>query len=100
MKRVLLNDGWSVMKGSLLEQLTGQAQVVSDVVLPYDAMVYETPTPDTRNGAQTGFYPGGQYTYTKNIDVPADWADRSVKLFFGGVLPNGQGDDKWLLCIQ
>lgn len=85
MKRVLLNDGWRVMKGGLLEQLTGQAQVVSDVVLPYDAMVYETPTPDTRNGAQTGFYPGGQYTYIKNIDVPADWADRSVKLFFGGV---------------
>ncbi len=90
MKRILLNEGWKVEKGTLLEKLTGSAGTKMDVVLPYDAMIHERPAENARSGAQTGFYPGGAYTYTKILDVPKDWAGKSVKLFFGGVYRTAQ----------
>ena len=54
------------------------------VHLPYDAMIHETRTPDTPNGAQTGFYPGGEYTFEKEFYVPDSWRGRPVFLTFEG----------------
>lgn len=41
------------------------------VTLPHDAMLTEKRDPDCRNGKQTGFYPGGKYTYTKRFRYSA-----------------------------
>lgn len=53
--------------------------------LPHDAMVHEERTPDTANGTQTGYWPGGLYTYVKNINVPEDWQEKTAVLEFEGV---------------
>ena len=57
------NADWTVEKGSgdsRMNSFLGNA-AVKTVHLPYDAMIHEARTPDTKNGAQTGFYPGGEY---------------------------------------
>ena len=53
--------------------------------LPYDAMIHEERTPETPNGAQTGFYPGGRYIYQKRFKVPKEWKGRDIYLEFEGV---------------
>ncbi|MCI5556140.1 glycoside hydrolase family 2 protein, partial [bacterium] len=60
------------------------------ITLPHDAMIHEPRTPDTPNGAQTGFYPGGQYVYQKTLYAPADWQGCSVILEFEGVYQTAQ----------
>ena len=63
MIRQNFNADWTVEKGdgnSRMNSFLGNTQTKT-VHLPYDAMIHEARTPDTKNGAQTGFYPGGEY---------------------------------------
>ena len=62
MIRQNFNADWTVEKGdgnSRMNSFLGNTQTQT-VHLPYDAMIHEARTPDTKNGAQTGFYPGGE----------------------------------------
>ncbi len=80
------NHDWEFCKGSMsmMAALTG-GSTFEPVQLPHDAMVHEERTPETKNGAQTGFWPGGDYTYKKTIDVPKEWEQLEVMLEFEGV---------------
>lgn len=80
------NNTWQFSKGSvsMMASLKGSPQY-EDVRLPHDAMVHEERTPDTGNGAQTGFWPGGMYTYCKTFEVPKEWEDKTVIVEFEGV---------------
>ncbi|QNG38806.1 glycoside hydrolase family 2 protein [Geodermatophilaceae bacterium NBWT11] len=60
------------------------------LTLPHDAMLTEERDPETSNGGNTGFYPGGVYRYSKTFHAPADWAHMSVVLEFEGVYQNSQ----------
>ena len=87
MIRQNFNAGWTVEKGSSDSRMNSflgktQAQIVH---LPYDAMIHEARTPDTKNGAQTGFYPGGEYIYQKHFTAPEAWRGKPVFLVFEGV---------------
>lgn len=65
MIRQNFNADWTVEKGdgnSRMNSFLGNTQTQT-VHLPYDAMIHEARTPDTKNGAQTGFYPGGEYIF-------------------------------------
>ena len=56
MIRQNFNAGWTVEKGdgnSRMNSFLGNTQTKT-VHLPYDAMIHEARTPDTKNGAQTG----------------------------------------------
>ena len=69
MIRQNFNAGWTVEKGdgnSRMNSFLGNTQTKT-VHLPYDAMIHEARTPDTKNGAQTGFYPGGEYIFQKHF---------------------------------
>lgn len=83
------NSGWLVSKAgeNALWQpsMGGDAGSANYVTLPYDNMIHETRTPDTKNLHQTGFYPGGIYEYTKQFEIPKEWEGRSVTLEFEGV---------------
>ena len=72
MKKIKLLDNWKFCKGLVsslkIMEMSGKAPEV--VTLPHDAMIYEKRSKETKNGSQTGFYPGGIYTYFKDIDVP------------------------------
>ncbi len=86
MIREKLNRDWQFARGSasLMSAFMGGLQSET-VNLPHDAMVHEERTPDTANSAQTGFWPGGLYTYTRKLDVPQEWQDKTVVLEFEGV---------------
>ena len=90
MLRKKWNADWKFKKGgpSLMGSLMGGADDSMIVQLPHDAMVHEERTPDTANGTQTGYWPGGIYTYEKTLFAPEEWKDRTVILEFEGVYSN------------
>lgn len=87
MIRVNFNENWQVIKGSNDSRTSAflGTEKIKVVHLPYDAMIHEERTPHTANGAQTGFYPGGEYIFQKTIEAPEEWKDREVILEFEGV---------------
>jgi hypothetical protein len=68
----------------MMDLFMGETNTIS-VDLPYDAMIHEQRTPDTLNGHHTGFYPGGQYTYMKNIFAPKEWSGKTIQIEFEGI---------------
>lgn len=81
------NADWQFEKGSSdsrMNSFLGKTNVQT-VHLPHDAMIHEPRTPDTTNGAQTGFYPGGEYIYQKHFTAPSEWHNKTVQLLFEGV---------------
>ena len=86
MLRKKINDNWLFAKGgsSMMSGLTGGPEFEM-IHLPHDAMVHEERTPDTANGTQTGYWPGGLYTYIKKIDVPEEWQEKTAIVEFEGV---------------
>lgn len=58
------------------------------VNLPHDAMLAEKRDAHCHNGKQSGFFPGGKYTYQKSFQVPADWVGKKLELLFEGVYQN------------
>ena len=87
MQKQLWNDQWTLLKpgaGPMLALFMGGAEG-DPVAVPHDAMIYEKRSQSTKNGHQTGFYPGGCYTYVKRFFAPEDWRDKTVLLEFEGV---------------
>lgn len=86
MIREKLNRDWQFAKGSasMMAAFMGGPQFET-IHLPHDAMVHEVRTPDTANGTQTGYWPGGLYTYVKKLDIPKEWQEGTVILEFEGV---------------
>lgn len=48
-------------------------------------MIREKRSADCPAGAQSGFYPGGNYSYEKEFFAPEDWSGKDVFLEFEGV---------------
>ncbi|MCK9898160.1 sugar-binding domain-containing protein [Frankia sp. AgB32] len=78
MIRQSFNQGWRV-RGE------HDAGSVGLVTVPYDAMLFEARDPKTRNGHNTGYFPGGVYRCSKTFRAAEEWRDRSVALEFEGV---------------
>ena len=79
MKRTDFNSGW----------LYGHAgEKKKPVHLPHDAMLMDGRGADEPTGSGGAFFRAGIYEYEKEIDVPADWADKTLKLQFEGVMRN------------
>lgn len=81
------NRGWTFEKegrDSQIKAFQGERNVMA-VTLPYDAMIRETREPDCPAGAQSGFYPGGNYAYEKTFKAPEEWKTQDVLLEFEGV---------------
>jgi len=87
------NDNWLFKKGSI-QSLQAQLRPSGDagevVHLPHDAMILEVRTDAVKSGVASGFYPGGDYTYTKKIQIPADWREKIITLEFEGVYNNAK----------
>lgn len=93
MKKLKLNDNWTVFSNSLsplMARLNGNQDEIQKVNLPYDAMIHEKRRPDAPAGAQNGFYPGGCYNYVKTLSVPEDWKSKRAVLEFEGVYRNAK----------
>lgn len=87
MIRKNFNKDWQVVKGG--SSAAAAAFMGTDEIhmvhLPHDAMIHEERTPDVESGAQTGFYPGGEYIYQKSFTAPEEWKEKKVSLEFEGV---------------
>lgn len=87
MIRQNFNRDWQVMKGG--SNAAAAAFLGTDEVhkvhLPYDAMIHEERTPEVESGAQTGFYPGGEYIYQKSFFAPEEWKEKKALLEFEGI---------------
>jgi hypothetical protein len=93
MLRTDFNANWTVSAAatSMLESQTlGDNAARETLTLPHDAMIHEKRTPDTKNGAETGFFPGNIYTYEKTFSVPEDWSGKRIVLEFEGVYTNAR----------
>lgn len=84
MKKIDLNTGWTIQSGepARIPMMPVKARPVT---LPHDFMIEGDVDPKSKNGANTGYYNGGTYTYTKQLDVPAEWAGDRVLVSFDGV---------------
>lgn len=81
------NEGWTFEKAGQDDRLKAfyGNNHVAPVTLPHDAMIREKRQKDCPSGAQSGFYPGGVYTYEKSFTAPKEWKDQDVSLEFEGI---------------
>ncbi len=84
------NEGWTFEKADTDSQLKAfnGAKEALQVTLPYDAMIREKREKNCPSGAQSGFYPGGNYIYEKVFFVSNDWKNQDVYLEFEGIYGN------------
>ncbi len=87
MQLIKFNKDWTFEKAdgnSQLKAFQGESGAIP-VTLPYDAMIREKRTADCPAGAQSGFYPGGVYTYEKSFFAPEAWKTQDAALEFEGI---------------
>ena len=65
--------------------LYGEAHPPVEVTLPHDAMVLEERNEMNPTGNAGGFYPGGNYIYTKNFYMPEENLGKTILLEFEGI---------------
>ena len=58
------------------------------VNLPHDAMLLEQRDGGCRNGVNSGYFPGGKYTYEKVFDIAEENIGQSIVIHFEGVYQN------------
>ena len=83
MKKLCLNADWIVRPLSR----EGEPRHVN---LPHDAMIDEPRTPDSMGEGNIGWYVGGDYEYTKTLDVPEAWRGMKAVIEFEGVYRNAE----------
>lgn len=83
MKKIDLNRNWELVEGEPCP-IPGLPQQKRTVHLPHDYMIETDVAADSKSGASTGFYKGCIMTYTKQLDIPADWQGQRVLASFDG----------------
>ena len=88
MLREYFNNNWQVAKGA--DWFTAvKDNSIKTVNLPHDAMILEKRNENNRNKNNTGFFPGGVYTYTKKFMVEEELKNKTVYFEFEGIQTNG-----------
>ncbi len=77
MKTTLWNLGWSFY--------SDVNPTPVEVMLPHDAMQTEKRVPELKDGSQTGYFPGGLYTYEKEFTVTAEELNQRMIVEFEGI---------------
>ena len=90
MTRMSLTDGWRVRRASGPFSAVGGELAADSVRLPHDALRDVPRTPDAPGRGAQAYYPGGAFTYLRELDVPEEWRDRTVVLELQGVFRRAQ----------
>ena len=89
MKRELWNAGWKFWSEKNAFALVWNIpEDAADVTLPHDAMLYEKPYAESKNGGNTGFRDGGVYDYVKILHLDEADREKTWILKFEGVYMN------------
>ena len=85
MKRESFNEGWQAgLAQTAFAEVVGTEGAPS-VTLPHDVVRDLVRDPQVPDQANTGYFPGGYFRYTKTFDVPVEYRDKAVFLEFEGV---------------
>ena len=86
MLRKSFNDHWICKKEPDDRRYSNREEYISyPVTLPHDAMIAEMRKKENPGGPEGGYYPGGNYTYTKKFFVPKELCGGAFFLEFEGV---------------
>jgi beta-galactosidase len=88
MKKVPYNFDWKFTEG--MGHFFIGAGDMKTVDLPHDYIVNKPRTPHSPGGASTGFFPGGQGTYTRDFNMPKEWRGKTVLLDIDGAYMNSE----------
>lgn len=75
--KIELKDGWRFRKVGASES--------QEISLPYDAMFHEERTPDAPGMNSSGYFPGGDYIYERDVFLSEDDRKKAIFLEFEGV---------------
>lgn len=78
--RIAFNNDWNYKNGGIWQQVS----------IPHDAMIDSPRRKDAAGGGACAYFDGGIYEYEKKFTVPAEWADKTAWLEFGGVYRNAK----------
>ena len=86
------NNGWSVTNtGDMVGALLGEEQLPpKPVTLPHDAMILNPRKRENPSQNSGGFFPGGDYIYTKEFMVDQSSEGKNFYLEFEGIYERGQ----------
>lgn len=90
MEKLIFNNDWYVTKSgteSVVEEYqdSNEENAPQAITLPHDGMISELRRKDTKNGGQTGYYPGETYYYSKMFYVSEEWKEKKIVLEFEGI---------------
>lgn len=87
MIRKSINKNWLIKKGgSLISSiLSSSKRDCFEVNLPHDIMITLERNEKSKKGTHSGYFPGGTYTYIKEIFIPQEYRNKVVFLEFEGV---------------
>lgn len=77
MRKYNIDKEWELMKGEP-SSIPGMPKEIKTINLPHDFVIASDVKETSVNRANTGFYDGDTYTYTKYMDVPNEWEEKRV----------------------
>jgi beta-galactosidase len=84
LQRIRFNEGWLFRpKVNRFEELAGQARPFESIELPHDAMLSTARHPAA--AAASGYFPPGEWEYSKTFAVGEEFAGRRAFMHFEGV---------------
>lgn len=83
MKRIPFNFDWTRSEGGR-RFFGAPGEGGNPVDLPDDFIISKSRDPKAVSGPSTGFYPGGQATYSKNFSYDPAWEGKTVLLDIDG----------------
>lgn len=81
MKKIDFNHEWICHK---------EDEKAQKVNLPHDAMLLERRNPNNPSTGACACFEGGVYHYLKTFDVPMDWKDKKIQIYFEGSYRNNE----------
>ncbi len=90
MKYIPFDFDWKFQEGSSRFFMFAGADNGPTVDLPHDYIITKPRDPNAVSKASSGFFPGGDATYTKNFDMPAEWQGKTVLLNVDGAYMNSE----------
>lgn len=94
MRKENLNRDWYFQRGSVMlmmalaQEAQGESGFGKKVQLPHDYMIESDVCSDAPAGPAMGYYTEGVATYTKQLEIPAEWEGEKIYLHFDGVMMN------------
>ena len=86
MEKIKLNRDWEFAHGT--RNPWGMGDGIKTVQLPHDYMIESDVREDAPSGGASGYYNAATAHYNKMVDIPGEWAEERVYLYFDGAMMN------------